>query len=112
MGNICRINYLLCSYFSGLNLRTYTSSAKCLLNTPEKNQSELFDAETVYPGQIYTPMDQCRMIYGNEATLCKAEIANICSRLSCRANFSSTECIYSSYGSAEGTPCGSGKVLN
>jgi hypothetical protein len=52
--------------------------AKCLKNNPlaeNKNSSSILNQYTsISPGQIWTPDDQCKMIYGNKSYFCRVNI--------------------------------------
>lgn len=53
--------------------------AKCLKNNPlaeNKNSSSILNQYTSIspPGQIWTPDDQCKMIYGNKSYFCRVNI--------------------------------------
>lgn len=46
---------------------------ECLLNVPEEEDFENIEDMTGlgHPGMIWNPNDQCKMIYGENATFCQ-----------------------------------------
>ena len=63
------------------HLRNVSVSAQCLSNFPETDKLEITDILDIsnqtnyhYPGQIWTPDDQCKMIYGINASFCQVYI--------------------------------------
>ncbi len=60
---------------STLREKTFSNQAKCLMNVPQNlpNETE-WTYQNNYAGQIYSPDDQCKMIFGNNATFCRVFI--------------------------------------
>jgi len=47
----------------------------CLQNQPEQVPTEVAQTDYHYPGQIWTPEDQCRLVYGPNATFCRVGVS-------------------------------------
>lgn len=118
-------------FFSGV-----ASYAKCLTNVPTTSFSGDKSVNFQYPGQIWTPNDQCQQFFGSFSTFCqvclkkqhldfrykiiyiafilfsfiKPYAGMMCTYLYCRVSPSNSTCRNSVDNVMEGTTCGNGNV--
>nr|XP_022334633.1 uncharacterized protein LOC111131411 [Crassostrea virginica] len=68
-------------------------------------------SSTVPPGQLYSPDDQCKLIWGPRSYLCRGSefgnVGSICTAMYCRDPNSGSDCVL--HTAARGTSCGNKK---
>ncbi|XP_073698478.1 A disintegrin and metalloproteinase with thrombospondin motifs 5 [Garra rufa] len=80
-------------------------NAECLLDTP---RLPLLGPEEL-PGQSYDAVQQCRLAFGPEYTVCPG--MDVCSRLWCAViRKGQMVCLTKKLPAVEGTPCGKGRI--
>ena len=99
------------SYFDAyINYLTAQDSNCMITRSTTFNTSALREYSNELLGQIYAPDDQCHLLYGDNATMCRSfyegDYTSICDKMYCDAN--STECWYGI--PFDGTVCGNGKI--
>jgi hypothetical protein len=68
-------------------------------------------SQIAHPGRIWSPDDQCKMIYGASATFCQSLSSQVCTSIACRLSASDVGCRFvNGNGAVEGTICESGHV--
>lgn len=81
----------------------------CLKNVPEQIPTEATQTEYHYPGQIWTADDQCKLVYGLNASFCRDKVDHVCGNLYCRISNMENRCIAIG-AAAEGTSCGEARI--
>ena len=59
--------------FVYLTLSGLSSQAGCLANLPTTLEPENTWADAYDPGQLWSPDDQCKMMYGQNASFCQVQ---------------------------------------
>ncbi|CAF0917232.1 unnamed protein product [Brachionus calyciflorus] len=96
-------NFILTDYFTSSNF-------ECLAETEKKSdKNKTLSSRDPNLGDFWTPDEQCKIMFGKNASFCQDLSGDICLNLYCRQDATSDYCT-SMGGALQGTVCESGKV--